>query len=173
MWKDKPCGFSSIDGIHALLGWEEDGQEVRFELGDDPPHAILAGTAGSGKSNLLHVLIQGLLHRFSPDELNLYLLDYKDGVEFNVYAGAKIPQIKFVATVNDSEYGINALKYFQEEITRRNDEFSGVSSLKVHVDKNRNLFCIASVFNRLNHGGKVNEYGKIYRSSQRRGTPGT
>ena len=64
-----------------------------------------------------------MLHRFSPDELNLYLLDYKDGVEFNVYAGEKIPQIKFVATVNDSEYGINALRYFQSEITRRNDEF--------------------------------------------------
>ena len=123
MWKDKPFEFSSVDGIHAPLGWTADGQEIMFELGDDPPHAILAGTAGSGKSNLLHVLIQGLLHRFSPDELNLYLLDYKDGVEFNVYAGAKIPQIKFVATVNDSEYGINALKYFQKEITRRNDEF--------------------------------------------------
>ena len=133
MWKEKPCEFSSIDGIHASLGWTADGQEVWFELGDDPPHAILAGTAGSGKSNLLHVLIQGLLHRFSPGELNLYLLDYKDGVEFNVYAGAKIPQIKFVATVNDSEYGINALRYFQEEITRRNDEFKKNNAKDISV----------------------------------------
>jgi len=133
MWKDKPCGYSSTDGIHALLGWTAEGQEVWFELSDDPPHAILAGTAGSGKSNLLHVLIQGLLHRFAPDELNLYLLDYKDGVEFNVYAGAKIPQIKFVATVNDSEYGINALKYFQEEITRRNTEFKNSGAKDISV----------------------------------------
>jgi DNA segregation ATPase FtsK/SpoIIIE-like protein len=68
-------------------------------------------------------MIQGLLHRFSPDELNLYLFDYKDGVEFDVYAKSKSPQIKFVATVNDSEYGITTLKWFQEEIARRNEEF--------------------------------------------------
>ena len=133
MWKDKLCGYSSIDGIHAPLGWTADRQEVLFELSDDPPHAVLAGTAGSGKSNLLHVLIQGLLHRFSPDELHLYLLDYKDGVEFNMYAGAKVPQIKFVATVNDSEYGINALKYFQDEITRRNNEFKANNAKDISV----------------------------------------
>ena len=126
MWKDKPCAYSSVDGIHARLGWTTEGQEVWFELHDDPPHAILAGTAGSGKSNFLHVLIHGLLHRFSPDELNLYLFDYKDGVEFSVYANESTPHIKFVATVNDPEYGINALKWFEGEITRRNEEFKRV-----------------------------------------------
>ena len=123
MWKDKPFAYSSQDGIHALVGWTVERQEVWFDLGDDPAHAILAGMTRSGKSNLLHVLIQGMLHRFSPEELNLYLLDYKHGVEFDVYAKAKIPQIKYVATVNDSEYGIQALKHFHEEIIRRNDEF--------------------------------------------------
>ena len=123
MWKEKPFAYSSVDNIHAQLGWTSERRDIWFDLGDDPPHAILAGTAGSGKSNFLHVLIHSLLHRFSPDELNLYLFDYKDGVEFAVYANESVPHIKFVATVNDSEYGINALKWFQGEITRRNDEF--------------------------------------------------
>ena len=126
MWKDKPCNYSSADGIHAQLGWTAEKHDIWFELGDDPPHAILAGTAGSGKSNFLHVLIHSLLHRFSPDELNLYLFDYKDGVEFAIYANENVPHIKFVATVNDSEYGINALKWFEGEITRRNEEFKRV-----------------------------------------------
>jgi hypothetical protein len=123
MWEKTQFTETSKDGISALLGWKADGKPVEFALGDDPPHTILAGSSGAGKSNVLHVLIHGLLHRYSPDELNLYLLDYKDGVEFRPYATANVPQIKFVATVNDSKYGITALQYFQNEITRRNNVF--------------------------------------------------
>ena len=39
---------------------------------------------------------------------------------------------------------------------------TGVSNLKIHVDKTANFFYTVSVFNILNHGGKINEYGEIY-----------
>jgi hypothetical protein len=123
MWMDEPLVSVSVDGISVLLGWTVDGQEVKFELGDAPPHTLLAGGTGSGKSNLIHVLIHGLLHRYSSDELNLYLLDYKEGTEFKVYANNVLPQIKLVSIDSDSEYGITVLEHLNEELKRRADLF--------------------------------------------------
>ena len=49
-------------------------------------HVLIAGKTGSGKSTLLHALITNAALRYSPDELELYLIDFKKGVEFKVYA---------------------------------------------------------------------------------------
>jgi hypothetical protein len=128
IWSEKPFALSSIDGISTPLGWTANGQEVPFELGDAPPHALLAGGTGSGKSNLIHVLIHGLLNRYSPDELNLYLLDYKEGTEFNVYAGNAAPQIKLVSIESDAEYGVTVLEHLNEELKRRANLFKKVNA---------------------------------------------
>ena len=55
-------------------------------LGDDPPHALIGGPSGSGKTNLLYAWLGGLCARYSPDELALYLLDFKEGVSFARFA---------------------------------------------------------------------------------------
>ena len=47
---------------------------------------LISGKTGSGKSTLLHVLITNLALRYSPDEVELYLVDFKKGVEFKAYA---------------------------------------------------------------------------------------
>src|SRR5208337_4781457 len=47
-------------------------------------HVLIAGKTGSGKSTLLHALIVNSALRYSPDELELYLIDFKKGVEFKV-----------------------------------------------------------------------------------------
>ncbi|MPZ63790.1 MAG: cell division protein FtsK, partial [Propionibacteriales bacterium] len=48
------------------------------------PHVLIGGAVGQGKSNLLLVLIHGLAARYSPDDLEMYLLDFKQGLEFSV-----------------------------------------------------------------------------------------
>ena len=53
-------------------------------------HAFILGQSGSGKSVFLHNVISGAMLKYSPEELELYLLDFKlGGVEFNRYAEAK------------------------------------------------------------------------------------
>src|SRR5690606_37357334 len=66
------------------------GERLRFwfgmaDGGGEVAHGVIAGQVGSGKSHLMHVTIAGLVSRYSPDELRLYLVDGKQGVEFEVY----------------------------------------------------------------------------------------
>ena len=53
-------------------------------------HSFIIGQSGSGKSVFLHNIIGGAMLKYAPEDLQLYLLDFKlGGVEFNRYKGAK------------------------------------------------------------------------------------
>ena len=53
-------------------------------------HSFIIGQSGSGKSVFLHNIIGGAMLKYAPEDLQLYLLDFKlGGVEFNRYQGAK------------------------------------------------------------------------------------
>jgi len=139
----KDCPFAagqsyvSDKGIQSLLGWTAEGQPIYFELSDDPPHAFLGGKSGSGKSNLVHVLIHGLLNRYTPSELELYILDCKEGTEFNAYAVDQVPQIKLVTLDSNVEYGLSVLEYLNEEIKRRGKEFKSTGAGKIQEYRER------------------------------------
>jgi len=79
----------SRDFLSVPVGRTPDGRsEVLFSLGarSDCNNAFMVGMAGSGKTTLLNNLIVGIAERYTSDELRLYLMDYKDGVEFQVFA---------------------------------------------------------------------------------------
>jgi hypothetical protein len=89
---------------------------------------LLAGKTGSGKSNLLHVLIHTLCEKYSPEEIDLYLLDYKESTEFNVYAVPPIPHARLVATESDPEYGVTVLRHLVSELEMRARIFKSAST---------------------------------------------
>ena len=79
-------------GLRALIGPAGAQRFQTFELGRSmAQHALVAGKIGSGKSTLLHVLITNLALTYSPQELELYLIDFKKGVEFKNYAVHALP----------------------------------------------------------------------------------
>lgn len=111
---------SSKKGFDIPMGFDEvSGEIVMMEIGDGVPHYLIGGTTGSGKSTLLHNIILSACFNYSPKELQLYLLDFKDGVEFNKYINPIIPHAKLIATEADTEYGICVLKHLVEEKDRR------------------------------------------------------
>lgn len=76
--------------IIAPIGFTEDGTPFNFQMdiNHDHTHAFVIGATGSGKSRFLHDVILSLTAKYSPEDLELYLLDFK-GVEFNCYRGLK------------------------------------------------------------------------------------
>jgi len=132
----------STDEISVPIGKDDHGNVVTFKLNDTAAHCLLAGQAGSGKSVLLHGMIQGLAHRYSPEDINFYLMDYKDGVEFNRYAKTQIPHTRLVvASKTAAEYGITVLEHLQNELTKRNELFAkhDVSDYKGYREKGHAL----------------------------------
>ena len=63
------------------VGKKADNEIVELDLYEkkDGPHMLVAGTTGSGKSETLLTFLIGLCARYSPDEVNLLLVDMKGG----------------------------------------------------------------------------------------------
>ncbi len=102
-------------------------QQLTFgEQGTTAHHALLIGRTGSGKSNLLHVLIMSLAEMYSPEQLEIYLVDFKKGVEFKDYADHKLPHARVVAIESELEFGLSVLRGMDTEMTHRGNAFRKV-----------------------------------------------
>ncbi|PWR13267.1 cell division protein FtsK [Micromonospora acroterricola] len=123
MWRE-----DSASGLTAPIGEGPQGRPVRLTLGDYPPHALIGGPSGTGKTNLIFAWIGALAARYSPAELEFYLLDFKEGVSFARFAKGRrdpswLPHMRLVGiNVNtDREFGLALLRFLAEELRRRAD----------------------------------------------------
>ncbi|MHC4443250.1 MAG: FtsK/SpoIIIE domain-containing protein [Planctomycetota bacterium] len=94
-------------------------------------HALIAGKTGSGKSTLLHIIITNLALWYGPDEVELYLVDFKKGVEFKTYVTHGLAHARAVAIESDREFGLSVLQRIDMEMERRGELFrrAGVQDL--------------------------------------------
>jgi S-DNA-T family DNA segregation ATPase FtsK/SpoIIIE len=112
-------------GARAVLGVAGDGP-LEIDLAVDGPHALVAGTTGAGKSELLRTLVAGLAVHHPPDELNLLLVDYKGGAAFADCA--RLPHTAGLLTDLDSYLTERALRALNSELRRRERRFAEVGA---------------------------------------------
>lgn len=110
----------STRGLFSPVGQKgaRDVAVLGFDSGDHAG-ALLVGRPGSGKSTLLHTYVGALTTLYGPDELELYLIDFKEGVEFKAYAEEQLPHAKVIAIESDREFGLSVLESLQAEIASR------------------------------------------------------
>jgi DNA segregation ATPase FtsK/SpoIIIE, S-DNA-T family len=110
---------NTTDGVDAQIGVDSRGEPQHFVMGSLGVHnGLVGGDVRMGKSNLLHVLITQLALKYPPEELELYLLDFKE-VEFDAYLTQRLPHAKAIASRTDREFGLSMLRRFHDEIERR------------------------------------------------------
>ena len=116
---------SSEDGLTFSIG-KYGVNDVEITIGDEVNqrhNALITGAVGQGKSNLLSVIIHSLCQRYSPNELNLYLLDFKEGVSLkpfvNIGQEEYLPHAKVVGLESDIVLGCAVLEYLYSEYLRR------------------------------------------------------
>ncbi len=86
-WSRRPPAGSRAAGAAdgrstlAMIGESYDGP-FGIDLRKDGPHALIAGTTGSGKSELLQTIVASLAVANRPDEMTFVLVDYKGGSAF-------------------------------------------------------------------------------------------
>lgn len=104
------------DSLTALIGMTPQGP-LRIDLVGDGPHALLGGTTGAGKSELLRTLVAGLAATTSPLALNFVLIDYKGGSAFD--ACAALPHTVGLVTDLDDHLARRALTCLEAELRYR------------------------------------------------------
>jgi DNA segregation ATPase FtsK/SpoIIIE, S-DNA-T family len=100
----------------ALLGRSADGPYA-IDLHHDGPHALVGGTTGSGKSELLQTLVASLAIANPPQRLGFVLVDYKGGAAFAECA--ELPHVLGLVTDLDEHLAERALTSLTAELRRR------------------------------------------------------
>jgi DNA segregation ATPase FtsK/SpoIIIE, S-DNA-T family len=87
------------------------------DLAVDGPHALVIGTTGAGKSELLRTLVAGLAASSPPEACSLLLVDFKGGSAFD--ACAALPHVVGVVTDLDEHLAARVLRSLDAEIRHR------------------------------------------------------
>lgn len=140
------CGVQIPNEVKGIVGFKEiiTSREYREAKGDllvafgktaegkiliediaSMPHALVAGSTGSGKSVCLNVMLASLLFRYTPDEVKFLLIDLKE-VEMALYSG--LPHMLLKEPLSKIPEITNALNWAREEVVNR---FSLFKSLHV------------------------------------------
>jgi S-DNA-T family DNA segregation ATPase FtsK/SpoIIIE len=120
--------FTRADGLIPLaLGKDIEGFPYWVDL-QKMPHLLIAGTTGSGKSVGLNTMILSMLHRQTPDQIRMIMVDPKM-TELRVYAD--IPHL-LLPVVTDPSKAARALQWAVTEMERRTQILAdtGVRDLK-------------------------------------------
>lgn len=126
-------GFEKIDKSMVIpVGTSLQGELVNFTMDTvSHIHCFIIGQSGTGKSVFLHDVIIGAMAKYSPEELELYLMDFKiGGVEFNRYKNEK--HVKALLVDNsDIQITLEILREISNKMRERGRllRASGVSNI--------------------------------------------
>ena len=111
---------------------------------------FVMGRPRRGKSSFFHSLIINGSMKYSPEDLQFWILDFKDGASSSVYENSRIPHIKLLSQNNKIGDALCLLKLLDVEMRRRLNLiktagkkaggviFNSLSSYNEYVDNHSN-----------------------------------
>lgn len=117
----------------------QDGADIQVPIGyyDDPSrqlqavtgvdftqnHIYIVGSSQYGKTNLLQCMVRGIAEKYSPDDVNIYVLDFASMIMKNF---EPLKCVGGVVTAREDERLKALMKMLVEEIERRKDLLAGL-----------------------------------------------
>ena len=141
----------AYESIRAQIGVSYGGQPVYLDIHEKQhgPHGLVAGTTGSGKSELIQTFVLSLMLNYHPDEVAFILIDYKGGGMSNLFGGT--PHVAGVITnISETEDGES------RGLRGVNQTQRALLSLKSEIRRRQKLFGLFGV----NH---IDQYNRLYR----------
>ncbi len=102
---------------------DPEGRVISCTLENENFAAYMMGASRSGKTYLLQMMISHVLMNYHPDEVELWLLDYKT-TEFSIYATGNVPHIKYLLAEDSQDLSFDILDKLTEELNRRKRIFA-------------------------------------------------
>ncbi|HOF43538.1 MAG TPA: DNA translocase FtsK [Bacilli bacterium] len=100
--------------LNVALGIAIDGSPIHLNI-KEMPHALIAGTPGSGKSVCLNSIIMSIIYKADPSEVKLILIDPKF-IEFSNFED--IPHLA-TPIINESKIAQGSLRWAVDEMENR------------------------------------------------------
>lgn len=116
MWARTACS-AHPPACTARIGTDSLGKPLAIDLERHGPHAIVAGTTGSGKSVLLQDWCLALAATHPPQALQFVLLDFKGGSAMERLCD--LPHVRGCVNDLDLKYATRALRALERELDRR------------------------------------------------------
>lgn len=139
-----PWTGDSSEGLEATIARVGQRNLSIALRSQNPPisNVLVGGAVGQGKSNLLLDIIYALTSRYSPADLELHLLDFKQGLEFQRFAADEngqnwLPHARVLSLESDRPFGVAVLRNVVLNLTKRAVLFkeSGASGIEDYQRK--------------------------------------
>lgn len=105
------------------FGVDEYDNVINCNFENETFAAYIMGAAGSGKSTLLHTLISGILMNYHPDEVELWLLDFKM-LEFKRYVDCRPPHVKYLLLEKSEDLVFDIIDQLTDLLIKRQYVFA-------------------------------------------------
>lgn len=119
---------NASDTLAACIGVNASGDALMLDLHEDVhgPHGLIAGTTGSGKSELIITYVLSMALSYSPDDVAFVLIDYKGGGLAKAFDNSRfrLPHIAGTITNLDGSAIARSLASIKSELRRRQRLFN-------------------------------------------------
>jgi DNA segregation ATPase FtsK/SpoIIIE, S-DNA-T family len=129
---------ASLNDLSVPIGVKSGGKMMTLDLHETGhgPHGLIAGTTGSGKSELIQTIVIGLAAHFPPDLLSFMLIDYKGGGTGQAFA--RLPHLAGTISNLDESLARRALLALRTEVEKRQHVFN--KHQITHIDEYLKLY---------------------------------
>lgn len=120
---NRPPYIRDYKKVELPFGIDGKDQDHSLSFENENFAAYLVGASRSGKSTLLHTLIAGLIRNYHPDNLELWLADFKQ-LEFKRYIRHCPPHVKYVLLDESTELVYDLIDRITDEMMYRQKLFA-------------------------------------------------